>query len=92
MKDPYIVIKSLLRTEKGTVLAMLNKYLFWVAKHANKIDIKKAVEDIYSVKVAKVNTAMSRGKAKRVRYQEGKTPDWKKAVVTLAEGEKIDIT
>ncbi len=92
MKEPYNVIKSLLRTEKGTDLMMLNKYLFWVDKKANKIEIKNAVEDIYKVKVSGVNTIAMRGKTKRVRYEQGKTSDWKKALVTLKEGEKIDIT
>ena len=92
MKNPYDVVRGLLRTEKGTKMLPLNKYLFWVDKKANKIEIKNAVEDIYKVKVDGVNTLMSRGKPRRVRYALGKTPDWKKAVVTLKEGSKIDIT
>ena len=92
MKDSYTIIKSLLLTEKGTELGMLNKYLFSVDRRANKIEIKRAVEDIYKVKVTNVNTLIVSGKAKRVRYQEGKTSEWKKALVTLLEGEKIDIT
>ena len=92
MKDPYIIIKSLLRTEKGTELGMLNKYIFQVDRTANKIEIKTAVEDIYKVKVTGVNTQTVGGKAKRVRYQEGRTADWKKAIVTLKQGDKIDIT
>lgn len=92
MKDSYSVIKSPLRTEKGTYLLPLNKYLFWVDKKANKTEIKKAVEEIYKVKVEKVNTATVRGKKRRVRFVEGKTADWKKAIATLKEGEKIDIT
>jgi len=67
------------------------KYLFSVSKSANKIQIKKAVEDIYKVKVLNVNTQMVPGKLKRVRTQLGRTPDWKKAVVTLKEGQKIDL-
>lgn len=92
MKDPYSVVKSMLRTEKGSSLNRLNKYMFWVDKHANKIEIKKAVEEIYKVGVVDVNTVAMRGKIKRVRYQQGKTPDWKKAVVTLKSGSKIEIT
>jgi len=92
MKDSYNIIVSPMRTEKGTNQLVFNKYLFWVAKNANKIEIKKAVEDIYKVKVDKVNTIIVRGKKKRVRYKEGKTADWKKAMVTLKEGEKIDLT
>jgi len=82
----------MIRTEKGSAMLVLNKYLFWVDKTVNKIEIKKAIEDIYKVKVSGVNTVMMRGKTKRVRYAVGKTPDWKKAVVTLAKGSKIDVT
>ena len=91
MKDSYSSIISPLRTEKGTKLLTFNKYLFYVNKKANKIEIKQAIEEIYKVKVKKVNTVMARGKKKRVRFAEGKTPDWKKAIVTLVQGEKIDI-
>jgi large subunit ribosomal protein L23 len=91
MKDPHDIVKGMIRTEKGANLLPLNKYLFWVDKSSNKIEIKKAVEDIYKVKVDGVNTVMMRGKSKRVRYAMGKTPDWKKAIVTLKEGSKIDI-
>jgi len=92
MKDSYSVIVSPLRTEKGTHLLPYNKYLFFVNKRANKIEIKHAVEEIYKVKVTSVNTVTMKGKKKRVRFHEGKTPDWKKAIVTLRQGEKIDVT
>ena len=92
MKDSHDIVKGMIRTEKGANLMPLNKYLFWVAKDSNKIEIKKAVEDIYKTKVDGVNTIMMRGKSKRVRYAVGKTPDWKKAIVTLKEGNKIDVT
>ena len=92
MKDPYSAIISPLRTEKGTKLLAFNKYLFYVTKSANKIEIREAIEEIYKVKVEKVNTITVRGKKKRVRFVEGKTPDWKKAIVTLRQGEKIEIT
>ena len=91
MDNPYGIVKSLIRTEKGTDEEILGKYLFWVEKTANKIQIAHAVEGIYKVKVEKVNTLMIRGKQKRVRYKYGKTPDWKKAVVTLEKGQKIDM-
>jgi len=91
MKSPYSVIVSIIRTEKGTRLLPLSKYLFWVDRGANKTEIKNAVKEIYKVKVEKVNTVMARGKKRRVRYVEGKTADWKKAIVTLEQGEKIDI-
>ena len=92
MQDAYKTINSIIRTEKGTNMLVDNKYLFWVEKSANKITIKKAVEHIYKVKVKEVNTITMRGKKKRVRYILGKTPDWKKAIVTLLKGEKIDVT
>ena len=71
---------------------MLNKYIFWVAKDANKIEIKKAVRDIYKVTPTKVNVISVKGKKKRLRSHEGRTSDWKKALVTLKSGDKIDIT
>ncbi len=85
------ILKTLLRTEKGTVQSSINKYFFAVGKSANKIQIKKAVEDFYKVKVQDVNTQVMAGKLKKVRAQLGKTPDWKKAVVTLKQGHKIDL-
>ncbi|MGD0335884.1 MAG: 50S ribosomal protein L23 [Candidatus Omnitrophota bacterium] len=84
------IIKALLRTEKATTYDPQGKYLFLVNKVANKIQIKKAVEELYKVKVKNVNTFISRGKMKRVRYQLGRTPDLKKAVVTLQAGQKIE--
>jgi large subunit ribosomal protein L23 len=92
MKDAHDVVKALMRTEKGGNLLAQNKYLFWVDRSSNKIEIRKAVEEIYKVKVGSVNTLMVRGKLRRVRYQMGKTAEWKKAVVTLREGSKIDLT
>ena len=88
----YDIIKSILRTEKSTLYLPQGKYLFLVANFANKIQIKRAVEEIYKVKVKTVNTFISRGKLKRVRYQFGRTPSFKKAVVTLKEGQKIEVT
>lgn len=92
MAETYKIIKSLLQTEKSTGMLPENKYLFWVDKKANKIEIKKAVESIYNVTVTKVNTQMGRGKKRRVRYVEGKTPDRKKAIVQLKAGDKIEVT
>jgi len=91
MKDPHDIVKGMIRTEKGANLLPLNKYQFWTDRTANKIEIKKAIEDIYKVKVEGVNTIMMRGKTKRVRYSTGKTADWKKAIVTLKKDNKIDI-
>lgn len=91
MTDHTTVLKSLMRTEKGAVQSEDRQYLFSVRRDANKIQIKKAVEALYKVKVESVNTMVSPGKLKRVRYQVGYTPDWKKAVVKLKDGFKIDL-
>ena len=92
MLEARDIIKGLLRTEKGTGIQPDNKYLFHVDMTANKMEIKKAVETIYKVKVHDVNTLVSPGKNKRVRYMLGKTTDWKKAIVTLKKDSKIDVT
>ncbi|MDD5431938.1 MAG: 50S ribosomal protein L23 [Candidatus Omnitrophica bacterium] len=84
------IIKSLMRTEKSTAFEPSGRYLFLVNNAANKIQIKQAVEQIYKVKVEHVNVLISSGKLKRVRHQLGKTPDLKKAIVTLKTGQKID--
>lgn len=86
-----MTIKALLQTEKSSAYEGQSKYLFLVANTANKIQIKKAVEQAYKVKVKNVNTFVSLGKLKRVRHQLGRTTDTKKAVVTLAAGQKIEI-
>lgn len=90
MKYPQDIVKALLRTEKSTANEPLRKYLFLVDPSANKIEIRRAAEQLYKVKVDAVNTCISHGKMKRVRYQLGRTPNFKKAVVTLKEGQKID--
>lgn len=91
MKAPYETVKAMIRTEKASLQEEAGKYLFWVDKSANKIEIRKAVEEIYKKKVIKVNTIIVSGKKKRVRYKEGYTSEWKKAIVTLGKGEKIDV-
>ncbi|RJO64240.1 MAG: 50S ribosomal protein L23 [Candidatus Omnitrophota bacterium] len=88
---PQDIIRSLIRTEKSTIAEPLGKYLFLVAPRSSKRQIKEAVEQIYRVKVKEVNTLISKGKLKKVRYQIGKTADLKKALVTLQEGQKIEI-
>lgn len=92
MYTSFDIIKALVRTEKSTLYEPERKYLFFVDKASNKVQIKRAVEEIYKVKVKDVNTFVSRGKIRRVRYQLGKRPDTKKAVVTLKEGQKIELT
>jgi len=91
MKTSYDTLKNILRTEKSSEMLRANKYLFRVASEANKIEIKQAVEEVYNVKVIKVNTLNMHGKWRRLRYHSGRTTDWKKAVVTLKEGDKIEI-
>ena len=91
MNTIYQVLKGPMLTEKGTLLKETeNKVVFKVATTANKIEIKKAVEDIFKVKVNRVSTMNYKGKTKRLGRFEGKRPDWKKAIVTLKKGEKLD--
>ena len=92
MITAYDVIKTLIRTEKGTSMEPERKYLFLVNNYSTKIQIRKAVEEIYKVKVVDVNTIIVPAKRKRVRQEFGYTNDWKKAIVTLKEGEKIEVT
>ncbi len=92
MKEPYQIVQTMLVTEKGTLLGEKNQYVFRVARDANKIEIRRAVEQLFDVHVRKVNTMSRRGKRKRERtWTFGRTSSWKKAVVTLAEGETIEI-
>jgi large subunit ribosomal protein L23 len=88
-KNPYSVIQTILVTERSMELAEENKYVFKVDPAANKIDIRRAVEEIYDVKVGSVNTMNRLGKRKRMGRSPkiGRRANWKKAVVTLAEGE-----
>lgn len=91
MKDPRDILRKPVVTEKSTSLLQDNKYTFIVDPAANKTEIKQAVESIFKVKVTKVNTLRVKGRIKRVRNIPGKTPDYKKAVVTLKAGDKIEI-
>ena len=85
------VIRQLLRTEKGTRVSSQRKYLFAVDIRSTKPQIKQAVEELFKVKVRDVNTQVMAGKPRRVGARWGLRPDWKKAVVTLAEGSKIEV-
>lgn len=91
MKDPRDILKKPVVTEKSTSLLQDNKYTFVVDPSANKTEIKQAVEKVFKVKVEKVNTMNVKGKIKRVRRIPGRTPDTKKAIVTLKKGDKIEI-
>ena len=89
MKTAYDIIKRPIITEQSMAETANKKYTFEVAKDANKIEIAHAVEEIFGVKVAKVNTLNVQGKTKRVgRYPEGRRASWKKAMVTLTADSK----
>jgi large subunit ribosomal protein L23 len=88
----YDVIENPLVTEKGTILVEAhNQYLFRVHPKSTKRQIAQAVEAMFNVKVTGVRTMMMLGKYKRLRAELGKKPNWKKAVVTLKAGDKIDL-
>ena len=84
------IIEKPLLTEKSTNLNQYNQYSFVVNKNSNSIQIKKAIENIFKVKVIKVNTSITRGKLKSFKGKIGYKKDYKKAIVTLAEGNTID--
>lgn len=91
MKGPQDVIRAPLISEKGSLLAEhTQQVLFKVRPEANKIDVKRAVEALFKVKVVKVRMARYLGKVRRVGRNLGRRPGWKKAYVTLREGDKID--
>ena len=91
MKPADIIKRPIALTEKAARLKEANQVVFEVAIAANKIEIKTAVESLFSVKVTDVNTLIQRGKVKRVGRALGKRPNWKKAVVTLKQGETIPL-
>jgi large subunit ribosomal protein L23 len=88
----YDVILAPVITEKATLLSEHNKVVFQVAKDATKDEIATAIEELFKVQVLKVNTLITKGKTKRFRGRAGKRSDVKKAIVTLAEGQSIDVT
>lgn len=90
--DPRQVIIRPIITEKSEKLQKFQTaYVFEVMDKANKMEIKEAVQKIWGVTVLKVRVLRKRGKMRRIRYKRGKTPEWKKAIVTLREGQTIDI-
>src|SRR3989304_3681128 len=90
-REPHQIIHRPIITEKGTELKdQVNQYLFEVARDANKIEIKRAVESLFRVKVLQVRTLSMKGKKKNVGRSVGRTPEWKKAVATLKEGDSIE--
>ena len=91
-KDPRSIIERPLITEKNHLLQdKENKYVFEVARYANKLEIKQAIEDIFDVRVESVRTMRMLGKIKRMGRFEGRRPNWKKAIVKLTDGDVIDL-
>lgn len=90
MNAHQIIIRPLI-TEKNTNLMQFNKYSFEVDRNATKPQIKRAIEEIFNVRVTAVHTMNVRGKLRRRGRQYGYTADWKKAIVTLADGDRIDL-
>jgi large subunit ribosomal protein L23 len=93
MNEHYDLIQTVQLTEKASLLTeKLNKYVFRVSPRANKVQIKQAIEKLFNKKVVAVNTCNYAGKKKRERRADfGRKPHWKKAIVTLKEGDKIDL-
>ena len=91
-REPRTIVRRAMISEKGTrIREKQNGYLFEVARDANKIEIKKAIEAIFSVKVDSVRTIRVHGKPKRMGRYAGHRPDWKKALVTLKKGQAIEL-
>ena len=86
----YEIVRRPLITEKATLIKERNRYAFEVVKAADKRQIKEAVEAAFKVSVVKVNVMTVPGKMRRVGRRQARTPSWKKAVVTLAQGQKIE--
>lgn len=92
MKDVRTILRRPLLTEKATIAReTANEYVFEVARDANRIQIKEAVENRFDVKVTSVRTVSVKGKVKRMGMHQGKRADWKKAYITLQEGNTIDL-
>ncbi len=91
MRIDEIIRRPIAFTEKATKLRANNQFVFEVGREANKAEIRHAIETAFSVKVKAVNTMIVRGKERRMGRGYAKTQNWKKAIVTLAEGQTIDI-
>jgi large subunit ribosomal protein L23 len=91
IRDPRDVLLAPVVSEKSYGLLDENKYTFLVTPDANKTEIKIAVESVFKVRVTDVNTLNRKGKKRRTRYGYGKRPDTKRAIITVAPGERIDI-
>ena len=90
MNSNDIIIRPII-SEKSTELMEQNKYVFQVARDANKLTVKQALKDLFNVTAESVNVLNVRGKNRRLRFRVGKRAAWKKAIVTLRAGDKIEI-
>lgn len=90
MNSNNIILRPVI-SEKTTEMMSENKYTFRVAMKSNKIMVEQAIKDLFGVKPERINIIRVRGKKRRIRYQYGNRPAWKKAIVTLKSGDKIDI-
>ena len=91
MRPATDVVRRVLQTEKGTRIAKADQYLLEVALDANKVEIRRAVEELFKVGVLQVNTSIRHGKWRRLSHRRGQRSDRKQAVVTLEKGQKIDV-
>ncbi len=91
MRSPSEIVKGVRQTEKGARIAVRDQYLVEVTPRANKIEIRDAVQKLFNVKVLKVNTLVCHGKWRRLSHSWGRRSDWKKAIVTLEKGQKIEV-
>ncbi len=92
MKHQHSIIRAVQVTEKADALGSLNKYFLEVDRSANKYEIKKAVQDLFNVTVLDVNTLRRKGETRTLRNRRTiVTPEWKRAIVTLKEGDRIDV-
>jgi large subunit ribosomal protein L23 len=90
MKPESVIRRPIVLTEKASLLRDANQVVFEVARTANKVEIKDAVQTLFNVKVERVNTLLVRGKDRRMGRTYAKMQNWKKAVVTLKKGDSID--
>ncbi len=91
MRQPTEIVKGILQTEKGARVAVHDQFFLRVAADANKVEIRQAVEALFGVDVKGVNTQLAHGKWRRLSSRWGRQSDWKKAIVTLAKGQKIEM-
>ncbi len=91
MRSEEIILKPVVSEKSTNIREKANKYVFIVSKDANKIMVKDAINDLFGVMPAKVNVVNVMGKLKRVKYKYGRTASFKKAIVTLKEGDKISV-